>query len=281
EKRWKIWFSYVPVSRARKDQDFKNLLGLPIPPSLQCRAWTYLSECQKIYVDGLYARLKEQGGETDAGMEKDAAVFVDNHPQIRATPIVVIVQAYLAMVQDAPYTPGLVSIAGFILLQSPASEEEAFWTFASIIETYIRPHLSEERSLWLDQNTARVVTHLDGNHPELSSRLFDVLEISPSLLLRTWFTHLFVDVLPFQHVLRIWDFTLLEGPDFLIRVAFTILQSCRTTLNGVTSKDTALAILLNPSPQLFAASPNRFIHEVSKVKIFEYDSEPDVDSDEG
>jgi hypothetical protein len=130
------------------------------------------------------------------------------------------------------YCQGFNFLAGFALLF--LSEEMAFWCLVTLID-HIMPKLyfvdpmTESRA---DQPVLRelVAEHLGGVEDMLNAQNFDL-----SLVSFNWFFTLYVDTVPIDVTLRIWDQLLYEGDFVLFRVAHSLLASAQDGLVGLDS----------------------------------------------
>jgi len=114
------------------------------------------------------------------------------------------------------YCQGLNYIAGILLIITN-DEEKSFWLLATIIED-ILPN-------YHDKSMTGVLTDLDVLGELVEQRIPKVGEIlkndvKPWVLISSkWFICLFVDVLPIETLLRVWDCMFMEGSKILMRVA--------------------------------------------------------------
>ncbi|KAJ1911958.1 hypothetical protein IWQ60_009892 [Tieghemiomyces parasiticus] len=150
------------------------------------------------------------------------------------------------------YNQSLSYIVGLLLLF--LSEEQAFWMLITIVEDLMPSgyfNLSQEYSLidqevllsLLETKMPAVHRHLcrddsiphglgggsKGGHGNGGSGGPDVLP-PVFLAMSHWFPLLFVDVLPIESVLRVWDCFFYEGSKVLFRVALALFKLNETTL---------------------------------------------------
>lgn len=79
---------------------------------------------------------------------------------------------------------GLTVVAGRLLLQSP--EEDAFWTFVSMMDSHLRPYFSPSR-MQLEIDATLLGKAIEANEPALAKKLFNDLDIPPISLCRPWY----------------------------------------------------------------------------------------------
>ncbi|KAJ1983859.1 hypothetical protein H4R34_001001 [Dimargaris verticillata] len=138
------------------------------------------------------------------------------------------------------YNQSLSYIVGLLLLF--LTEEQTFWMLVTIVEDHMPPgyfNLSQEYCL-VDQEVllSLLETKMPAVHRHLCAETFGNSannsgasaaggpEILPGVFLAMshWFPLLFVDVLPIESVLRVWDCFFYEGSKVLFRVALALFK---------------------------------------------------------
>jgi TBC1 domain family member 10 len=95
-------------------------------------------------------------------------------------------------------------------LQSP--EEDAFWTFVSLMDTHIRSYFAAGQAQ-MEIDATLFGKAVEANEPAIA-KVFVEMDIPPASLCRPWFTALFLEALPLEHSERVWDIFLFEGKSF-------------------------------------------------------------------
>ncbi|MBA0838277.1 hypothetical protein Goarm_010349 [Gossypium armourianum] len=129
--------------------------------------------------------------------------------------------------------------AGLLLLMMP--EENAFWTLVGIIDDYFNGYYTEEM---IESQVDQLVFEelMRERFPKLASHL-DYLGVQVTWLSAPWFFSIFINILPWESVLRIWDVILFEGNRvMLFRTALALIELYGPAL--VTTKDAGDAITL-------------------------------------
>lgn len=78
---------------------------------------------------------------------------------------------------------GLTVIAGQLLMHAP--EEDAFWIFISMMDTYLRPYFAAN-AIQLDVDASLFVKAVEAADPSVAKKLFTEMSISPVKVCRTW-----------------------------------------------------------------------------------------------
>lgn len=119
------------------------------------------------------------------------------------------------------YCQGMNRIAAIILLF--LSEEEAFWCLVAIID-YIMPSDYYSKTMLAAQADQRVLKDLiQEKLPRVASHL-EQYSVDLSLFTFNWFLTVFVDNIPIETFLRIWDAFLFEGSKVLFRFAVAFFK---------------------------------------------------------
>lgn len=78
---------------------------------------------------------------------------------------------------------GLTLIAGQLLLQSP--EEDAFWTFTTLMDSHLRPYFSAS-PIQLDVDAQLFSKALESNDVAVAKKAFIDLGVSPASVCKPW-----------------------------------------------------------------------------------------------
>jgi hypothetical protein len=111
--------------------------------------------------------------------------------------------------------------AGLLLLLMP--EENAFWTLVGIIDDYFDGYYTEEM---IESQVDQLVFEelMRERFPKLVNHL-DYLGVQVAWISGPWFLSIFVNIIPWECVLRMWDVLLFEGNRVvLFRTAFAIME---------------------------------------------------------
>lgn len=82
-----------------------------------------------------------------------------------------------------PFFLGLTVIAGHLLLQSP--EEDAFWTFVSLMDTHLRSYFSPSQAQ-MEIDATLFGKAVEMNDAAVAKKIFVEMDIPPASLCRPW-----------------------------------------------------------------------------------------------
>ncbi|CAN6463115.1 unnamed protein product [Victoria cruziana] len=137
------------------------------------------------------------------------------------------------------YCQAMNFFAGLLLLLMP--EENAFWTLTGIIDEYFDGYYSEEM---IESQVDQLVLEelVRQRFPKLVNHL-DYLGVQVAWVTGPWFLSIFVNMLPWESVLRVWDMLLFDGNRvMLFRTALALMELYGPAL--VTTKDAGDAVTL-------------------------------------
>ncbi|KAI0628503.1 RabGAP/TBC [Trametes polyzona] len=264
EQRWIAAMASVPASQARKSKKVRKLVLEGVPASVRYQVWATLTDSRGKRMEGLYQRLAARDKvPAFADIERDIRECFVDRPELQDGSLAKMLQAYLSMVPDVQYSRGLALIAGQLLLQSP--EEDAFWTFISLMDIHLPPYLSN--SVQLEVDVSLFAKALEANDSASAKKLFGDMAISPATVCRPWFMAVFADTLAPDYLLRVWDVFLFEGVTFLFRVGLAIFSGCRRLILQATSPDAILDTLCHPPPTALPLNPEALIELAFTVKL--------------
>ncbi|XP_030889755.1 growth hormone-regulated TBC protein 1 isoform X2 [Leptonychotes weddellii] len=123
-------------------------------------------------------------------------------------------------------------IAGYLILITK-SEEESFWLLDALVGR-ILPDYYSPAMLGL-QTDQEVLGELVRTKLPAVAALMDGHGVLWTLVVSRWFICLFVDILPMETVLRIWDCLFNEGSKIIFRVALTLIKQHQAFILEATS----------------------------------------------
>ncbi|KAJ6582856.1 rab-GTPase-TBC domain-containing protein [Mycena sp. CBHHK59/15] len=261
ELKWVSLMGAVPPAQAKKSKKVKKLLmDGSVPSSVRFLVWSHLTDGKAKGIPGVYAQLGKRARTSAlADIERDVQRCSSDHPQMQSNQgsLLSLLQAYLTMVPDIQYTTGsLALIASHLLALSP--EEDAFWIFVSIMDSYLRPYFSSSTTQ-LEVDAALFCRALESNDAQVTKKVLVDMGLNPVDICRPWFSTLFVDALPPDYLNRVWDLFLYEGIPFLFRVGLALFYCCRRRVLEAVNQESLFDCLHHPSPNWLPPTPDSFV----------------------
>ncbi|KAG8054840.1 hypothetical protein GUJ93_ZPchr0001g30942 [Zizania palustris] len=147
--------------------------------------------------------------------------------------------AYARHNPSVGYCQAMNFFAGLLLLLMP--EENAFWALTGIMDDYFDAFFSEEMiECQVDQLVLEDLVR--EKFPKLVNHL-DYLGVQVAWVTGPWFLSIFMYMLPWESVLRVWDVLLFDGNRvMLFRTALALMELYGPAL--VTTKDAGDAVTL-------------------------------------
>ncbi|XVE61779.1 hypothetical protein DITRI_Ditri06bG0066800 [Diplodiscus trichospermus] len=222
--RGEIWQAFVGVKARRVERYYKDLL-----------AQENYDDDQHSNSSGVFIKWRKQ-------IEKDLPRTFPGHPALNDNGRDSLRRLLLAYARHNPsvgYCQAMNFFAGLLLLLMP--EENAFWTLVGIIDDYFDGCYTEEM---IESQVDQLVFEelMRERFPKLVNHL-DYLGVQVTWISAPWFLSIFVNMLPWESVLRIWDVLLFEGNRvMLFRTALALMELYAPAL--VTTKDAGDAITL-------------------------------------
>ncbi|XP_062215983.1 uncharacterized protein LOC133916361 isoform X3 [Phragmites australis] len=175
-------------------------------------------------------------------IEKDLPRTFPGHPALDEdgrSALRRLLTAYARHNPSVGYCQAMNFFAGLFLLFMP--EENAFWALVGVIDDYFDGYYTEEMiESQVDQLVLDEVVR--ERFPKLAKHM-DFLGVQVAWVTGPWFLSIFINMLPWESVLRVWDVTLFEGNrTMLFRTTFALLDLYGPAL--VTTKDAGDAITL-------------------------------------
>eukprot|EP00392_Amoebophrya_sp_AT5.2_P009018 g9046.t1 len=142
-----------------------------------------------------------------------------------------ILSAYSNFNLDVGYCQGMNFIAGLLLLVSGSNEEETFWMFVQLMELRGLKGFYKDKFPMLRVYLKAFDRLLEEQLPDLREH-FRSEGVQPAVYLHQWFLTLYINCLPLQTVLVIWDVVIWdEDCDATMIGQLLIRQSARIELS--------------------------------------------------
>lgn len=223
--------------------NLKEICRLGVPAERRAPAWWALSGAQDLYradPHGFATNLQKARSGGGAGgavaqIEKDLDRTFPSHPFFETdagiSALRDVLTAFAVRRPDIGYCQSMNFIVGILLLFYPKELDKCYWMLVAIVEIvlppdYYTPSMSGIHvdimvlQRLLDRKLPAVSAHLKANHIEL-----EIVAIS-------WFLCLFLNSLPIETTLRVWDALFLEKSKILFRIALAIFKLNEAAILG-------------------------------------------------
>ncbi|CAK0782973.1 hypothetical protein CVIRNUC_006168 [Coccomyxa viridis] len=224
----------------------KALVRQGIPDDLRPDLWLLFSgglAKKKAAPPGHYALLLRKAAQCASGAVDAASLGAElsrafgTHPFLSTSKgvrtVMRILEAHLLHGgADAGVPRGMACIAAFLLaVLGPGREEDAFWTFAGLLENRVPAScvLENTKGAGVEQRVLQAL--MAKRFPKIVAQL-EKADTSVEEVTRSWFSSLFCTALPAETAVRIWDVLFLEGPKILFRTALALFKMNESAILG-------------------------------------------------
>ncbi|XP_076918503.1 uncharacterized protein LOC143578943 [Bidens hawaiensis] len=213
--RGEAWQAFVGVKVRREEGYYQNLLdGVD-------------GDTQSNLPDGIPGAKGERvpvPEKCKKQIEKDLQRTFPGHPALNEegrNSLRRLLLAYARHNPDVGYCQGMNFFAGMLLLMMP--EENAFWTLVGMIDDYYDGYFTKDM---IESQVDQLVYEdlLRERYPNLVN-YFDHIGVQMGWICGPWFLSIFVHMIPWESVLRVWDVILFEGNRaMLLRTALALME---------------------------------------------------------
>ncbi|KAI4384016.1 hypothetical protein MLD38_009788 [Melastoma candidum] len=236
--RGELWQAFVGAKARRVKDYYKELLAAEGKSGCSAPEEIAQSEDTKDLISDSVCIPEKWKGQ----IEKDLPRTFPGHPALDEdgrNALRRLLTAYARHNPSVGYCQAMNFFAGLLLLLMP--EENAFWTLMGILDDYFDGYYSEEM---IESQVDQLVLEelVRERFPKLVNHL-DFLGVQIAWVTGPWFLSIFMNMLPWESVLRVWDVLLFEGNRvMLFRTALALMELYGPAL--VTTKDAGDAVTL-------------------------------------
>ncbi|KAL6853718.1 hypothetical protein ACP4OV_019747 [Aristida adscensionis] len=237
--RGELWQAFIGIGARRKKGYYESLLAVDSDKEDSICSNSPTTEC----ADGKSKASQPFSSEKWKGqIEKDLPRTFPGHPALDEdgrNALRRLLTAYARHNPSVGYCQAMNFFAGLLLLLMP--EENAFWALTGIMDDYFDGYFSEEM---IESQVDQLVLEelVRERFPKLVNHL-DYLGVQIAWVTGPWFLSIFMNMLPWESVLRVWDVLLFEGNRvMLFRTALALMELYGPAL--VTTKDAGDAVTL-------------------------------------
>ncbi|XP_076889391.1 uncharacterized protein LOC143540133 [Bidens hawaiensis] len=161
---------------------------------------------------------------TKKQIEKDLPRTFPGHPALNEegrNSLRRLLIAYARHNPDVGYCQAMNFFAAMLLLMMP--EENAFWTLVGMIDNYYDGYFTTDM---IESQVDQLVFEdlMRERYPNLVAH-FDLMGVEMGWICGPWFLSIFVNMIPWESVLRVWDVILFEGNRaMLLRTALALME---------------------------------------------------------
>ncbi|PWN32506.1 TBC-domain-containing protein [Meira miltonrushii] len=149
------------------------------------------------------------------------------------------------------YCQGMNNLAATLLL-THATEEEAFWVLASLIENILPVDYFTAHLLIAQADQRVLIDFVQELMPKLAGHI-DELGVDLPAVTFAWFLSLYTDCLPVETLFRVWDVLFVEGMGILFKVALSIFMLNEKELLRTNSPSSFYSLMHSMTSHQFSA----------------------------
>ncbi|KAG7483375.1 hypothetical protein JOB18_047176 [Solea senegalensis] len=159
------------------------------------------------------------------------------------------------------YCQGMNFIAGYLLIITK-DEEKSFWLMDALLSRILPDYYSPAMlGLKTDQEVLGELVKM--KVPRVWQTMVDH-NVMWTLVVSRWFICLYIDVLPVETVLRIWDCLFYEGSKILFRVALTLIHHNQALIQQAQSLPDICQIFKQITRDTFVDECHTFMQKIFK-----------------
>ncbi|KAG8651251.1 GTPase-activating protein GYP2 isoform X2 [Manihot esculenta] len=236
--RGELWQAFVGVKTRRVEKYYQDLLASETISGNHVEEKSESESVSKGPTTDPISMPEKWKGQ----IEKDLPRTFPGHPALDddgRNALRRLLTAYARHNPSVGYCQAMNFFAALLLLLMP--EENAFWALMGIIDDYFDGYYSEEM---IESQVDQLVFEelVRERFPKLVNHL-DYLGVQVAWVTGPWFLSIFMNMLPWESVLRVWDVLLFEGNRvMLFRTALALMELYGPAL--VTTKDAGDAVTL-------------------------------------
>lgn len=190
-------------------------------------------------------------------------IYFADAPEGKRQPLFNVLVAFAHHRQDIGYCQGLNFITGLFLL-IVKEEEKSFWLLDALVGGIVPEGYYSPALLGLKTDTRVLLELLRVKCPGVFSKLENE-GVSLELVTTKWFICCFVDVLPVETVLRIWDCLFYEGSKIIFRVAVTLVMKNREKFLAARNFAELLVVFKKVTDDKSNTFCHEFMEEIFKI----------------
>ncbi|KAK1411836.1 hypothetical protein QVD17_32624 [Tagetes erecta] len=241
-------------------KELESLVREGVPRDLRGEAWQAFVGVKVRRVENYYQNLSDEsdvvldltGEKVERAhvpepckkqIEKDLPRTFPGHPALNEegrNSLRRLLLAYARHNPDVGYCQAMNFFAAMLLLMMP--EENAFWTLVGMIDDYFDGYFTTDM---IESQVDQLVFEdlMRERYPNLVDH-FDFMGVEMGWICGPWFLSIFVNIIPWESVLRVWDVILFEGNRaMLLRTALALMELYGPDLGSTIDAGDAITLL--------------------------------------
>ncbi|XP_067948552.1 growth hormone-regulated TBC protein 1-A-like [Watersipora subatra] len=274
-KRSQRWKTFLRIGQDKTDpRKLRRFIRKGIPNEYRCKMWMKLSGAKALMKKnpGLYDSLKGQTADSEVTESIDMDIprtFPENlhfkdeqgpdslRPALRR-----VLVAHAIKHPSIGYCQGLNYIAALMLLVM-RNEEKTFWLLQTVTGVMLPDYYVHEPVAMVGlQTDLGVLSNLVKEKSPAVDSLMRAQRADWGLVCTKWFVCLFIDTLPTETVLRVWDAFFNEGRKVLFRVALTLILNGEVTIVATSELTHMIGAFQTASSDIYTWYSHHFMEKV-------------------
>jgi hypothetical protein len=232
----KEWAKYGEIAKENHSKLKATIRKFGIVAKKRPLVWYHISGADKKQKENedlyqsltkIYESLNNYSDANSESLARDIPMTFPDHPLFTEPTnafkkIHRILVNYPGFNQNFTYFTEATKIIGILLIHFPR-EESAFWMFSTLMESILPPKYYDTKFSGLMLEVSVTEKLIEAICPKIFHHL-ETMKISPSYLLEKWYKKLYLEYLPIESTMRIWDLLFSEGFDIIHRIAIAIFQ---------------------------------------------------------
>ncbi|GJX14509.1 TBC1 domain family member 8B-like protein isoform X2 [Tanacetum coccineum] len=233
-------------------KELESLVRGGVPRDLRGEVWQAFVGVKARRVESYYQDLLDESElaekaivpeKTKKQIEKDLPRTFPGHPALDEEGRNSLRRLLLAYARHNPsvgYCQAMNFFAAMLLLMMP--EENAFWTLVGMIDDYFDGYFTTDM---IESQVDQLVFEdlMRERYPNLVNH-FDLMGVEMGWICGPWFLSIFVNIIPWESVLRVWDVILFEGNRaMLLRTALALMELYGPDLGTTLDAGDAITLL--------------------------------------
>ncbi|XP_066147154.1 growth hormone-regulated TBC protein 1-A-like isoform X1 [Euwallacea fornicatus] len=266
-QRWNAVFSGRDF---RKSNILKRFIRKGIPANLRSTCWMAVSGSERLKSHCVsYRQLKlcNSNSHILEAIEIDLPrTFPDNifflNQENLPNMLYHVLATFAHQNPEVGYCQGLNYIAGLILLVTK-DETVTFWLLKTLVDEILPKYYVKTMSGLLTDFD--VLDELVRTSDPVVHRHIQNIGMPWAMGTTRWFVCLYVDVLPTETVLRVWDCLFLEGSKILFRVALTLIKIHRNLILQTSDLSDLTAVFKNMKNHTRVINCHEFMKDIFEI----------------